>query len=433
MSHARARVIQVQARPVLVPVAAWTTPALLRLSVYGIFAGAALLMLAAITGARSHHQAMQSVGRDAAPSIVAAQHIRSALADMDANAANALLSRDGAAEALRLFEARRQEAVGAILAAAENITYGDAERTPIQHLALGLGSYAAQVQQALDLQKSGDKRFLDAYRAAAQTLDEQLLPAAADLDRANREVLEATWSRQSVSSSGAMLFLILSGLLLGGTLLAIQSFLARRMRRMVNPILFCATLLTFIFVVYTASAFRAADRDLTRAKEGSFEPVSALWQARAAAYSANADESRYLLDPSRAAASEQAFRTKADEVENHDLAALSGDRESAVETLERFKAYRAIDGKIRQLETSGQHAAAIALCTGNAPGQSDWAFSRFDQELDQILSANERSFDAAVAQGFEDVNGFDISAPLIALSIAALAFLGLLPRIREYA
>ena len=109
----------------------WSTPALLRLGVYAVVGASVLFMIAVITGARNHRQAMQSIGKDAAPSIIAAQHIRSAMADMDADAAQELLN-TGNAETLRKFEASRREAETAIVGAAQNITYGDAERVPIQ-------------------------------------------------------------------------------------------------------------------------------------------------------------------------------------------------------------------------------------------------------------------------------------------------------------
>jgi hypothetical protein len=65
-----------------------------------IVAGAALLFAAASLGVVQARQAVQTVGRDAAPSIIAAQEIRAALADMDANAANALIVRAAGSNAL---------------------------------------------------------------------------------------------------------------------------------------------------------------------------------------------------------------------------------------------------------------------------------------------------------------------------------------------
>ncbi len=55
---------------------------------YLIWALDAMLLFAAITGVQVHRDAMKTVGKDTAPSIIAAQHIKTSMADMDANVAN---------------------------------------------------------------------------------------------------------------------------------------------------------------------------------------------------------------------------------------------------------------------------------------------------------------------------------------------------------
>ena len=56
-----------------------------------------------------------------------------------------------------------------------------------------------------------------------------------------------------------------------------------------------------------AEYFRAAKQD-------AFDSILALSKARAVSYDANADESRYLLDPQRANRYEQAFLEKSSHV-----------------------------------------------------------------------------------------------------------------------
>src|SRR5215471_12750868 len=109
----------------------WTTPQLLKGSL-GLIWGLSLVLLSTtLLGIAEQRQAMQTIGKDTAPSIIAAQHILAGLADMDANAANEFLDQPGQnQEVVKAYEARRQEVIHALLAAAENITYGDAERIP---------------------------------------------------------------------------------------------------------------------------------------------------------------------------------------------------------------------------------------------------------------------------------------------------------------
>src|ERR1700692_553748 len=92
------------------------TPQTLWAGLYIIWALDVLLLIAAIMGARVHRQAMQAIGKDSAPSIVHAQHIKTALADMDANAANELLGKPNQMiEAGRAYEDRRKEAATALI------------------------------------------------------------------------------------------------------------------------------------------------------------------------------------------------------------------------------------------------------------------------------------------------------------------------------
>ncbi len=428
-SPAPARIVrrpfEVHAAPVV-----WTTPALLRLGAYAVVGASLLFMIAVITGARSHRQAMQSIGRDAAPSIIAAQHIRSAMADMDSYAAQQLLS-PGSDDVVHQFEASRQEAVNAMMSAAENITYGDAERLPLQKLAFGIGSYEAHAQLANDLRSAKDKRFISAYRSAAKIMDDQLLPAAADLDKANRDVLDDTYARQRSFASASLLFLLLSALLLCGVLLTLQWFLAGRMRRVLNPLLAFATAIAMLFTVYTANAFRAEDHELKVAKEEAFDSIHALWQARALAYAARADESRSFLDPEQADADEKSFFEKADRIAHVPSGKDGADATSGF-----------LADELNNITFPGEREAARNAsywfnryrrsAFGGAASDERECFNKFDEHLGKTLLVNQTAFNQAVDRGFNDVSGFETSAPIAALLIAALAYFGLLPRMREY-
>jgi hypothetical protein len=450
-------------RPAAAPTPRWNTLQILKASRGGLLALDALLLIAAIAGTGVHRDAMKTVGKDSAPSIIAAQHIKSALADMDADAANELLGAPGTmAEAVKAYEGRRVEAAKALIAAAENITYGESERTPIQALQVGMGTYERVVQRARDLHERGDAEFVAAYRDAAKLMDETLLPAADALDKANNEVLERAYQGQSGKSAAVRGFFVLAGLLLVGALVAIQIFLTKRTRRTLNPLLVAATLLVAGSVEYTMGAMGTERRQLKVAKEDAFTSIHALWRARAVAYWANSDESRYLLDPAHAAEHERHFFAKsealaklplgmklqdigtaerngihveafsgylADELNNITFA---GEREAAVDTLLRFEDYLGVDRQIRQLEQGGKHREAVDLCIGTKEGQSNWAFDRYDKALGATLDINQGAFDEAVQQGLSTLVGLEIKVSAMAAAIAVLAFLGLAARIREY-
>jgi hypothetical protein len=246
---------------------------------------------------------------------------------------------------------------------------------------------------------------------------------------------------------------------LGGFLIVVQLNLARRTRRVVNPPLLGATVLLAVFGVYLIFVFAGTGEQLRAAKQDSFDSIHALWKARAVAHDANAEESLYLLERGALQTRhEEAFFTKSAQLlsglppaEAVTQAAVGrfndikgfigvelnnitypGEREAALALLRTFGDYVEIDRKIRDLERAGRHAEAFALCTGKAPGQSDWAFARFDEALVKVLDINERFFAAQVASAFSYLAWIPWASPLVALAIAALSWLGLQPRIREY-
>ncbi len=441
-----------------------TTPQLLKGGLYLTWGASLLLLMTTISGVQGQRHAIKTVGEDAVPSIVIAQRIKDALAGMDAYVANELLVPPGQNQnAIKGFEERRQALAERLVIAAKNITYGDAEQVPITNLQLALGDYMAKIQQARDFHERSDPTaILRAYRAAAEILDQKLLPAADELDKANSDVLNRTYTNQKLASLGSLAVIEVSGLLVIGMLVVIQLFLYYRMRRILNPMLLAATAIIIIFLGYTTRAILSSSFHLKVAKEDAFESMHALRQARALVYSANGDESRYLLDPALASTHEQIFFNKVDKIAHLPagqtfetvVAALAkgqkvngftgylgdelnnitfpGEQAAAIPTLSTFGTYLAIDKQIRQLQQAGRHQEAIALCVGDNPGYSNWAFNQFLKAHQKTFDINQQAFDDAIKRGFNDVDGFEISTPVVVVFVALLTLFGLLPRLKEY-
>jgi hypothetical protein len=387
-----------------------TTPQLIKQGMYGSAACALLLLLAVTSGTRTHRDAMEIIGRDTAPGIIAAQRVSASLAGMDAGAVNELLLyKDNQSHAAqKAFDDRRKEAAEVLIAAAENIRY-DEERAPIRTLAFGLTSYSEQIQHALDSRP--DSHSLDAYRGAASTMDETLLPAAQELDRARRAVFDRTYADQRKWSSAAMLFLVLSSVALIGVLIALQVFLMRRTRRYFNPSLILATGLTFFSFFYFADSFTTADRELKIAKQDAFESIHVLWKARSAAYSASAEESRARLDTAHAAQYQQAFQQKMAQVDGF------------------------IADEMKNITFPGESDAANKAVTALALYEKTpqpATLDPFDQAVGETLQINQSALEEAVKSGFDALDNMEIMASVICGAIALLALLGLVPRLREY-
>jgi hypothetical protein len=418
----------------------------------------ALLLVAIIVAAQVHRAAIQTIGRDAAPSIIAAQHIKSALAAMDADAAAGLLRPVAAETDPAAFEKRRVEASEALIAATENITYGNAERDPIRTMQLGMGSYEQQIQHARDLHETSLPGAVTAYRQAATEMDATLLPAAEALDHANNSVLERTYAGEATRSSATRLFVILAGALAAFALIGIQIYLSQKFRRTLNPMLLAATLLLLALVAFTTASLTIGQEQMQVADEDAFASIHTLWRAQAAANQAQSEEDRMLFDPASATTSRRAFLDLADAIvkppanispelllklvhtgtpvdglqgylaQAVNQGHLPGQRGKIEDVLADWEQVLARDAQVRRLEQAGQHRQAIELDLGEETA----AFARLDQALDGTLAIEQAAFDASVAKSFSALRGMEIEAALATALIAALIFWGFAARIREY-
>jgi hypothetical protein len=349
-----------------------------------------------------------------------------------------------------------------ILDAAKNVTY-DEEDQLILKLQIKLGEYLTKIQQVRDFHTRGEtEKVLVYYREAAQLIDRELLPTAAKLNEVNWKALDTKYSEQKIFAGISLSLILISEFVLVGVLLGTQFFLNNRMRRTLNLGLLSASVLTVLLLGYTAVKFLSASSHLKVAKEDAFESIKQLREARSIAYSANGDESRYLLDRKFADQHQAAFREKVDRLvgippgmtiekvaaalargetvpgftgyfaNEFNNITFEGEKEAAIEMLQTFGSYLEIDRGIRQLEEKGQHLEAIALCVGQKPNESNWAFERFKEANQKTLDINIAAFDTAIDDGFQDLKGFDTIVPSAAVLISILTLWGLRSRIREY-
>jgi len=442
-----------------------STPGGLRVGLLGVALGALALGMAVRAAVDDEYRAIKIVCRDSAPSIVAAQHVAAGLADMEANLANELLVPPAQQEAWqKAYEARRKEATDALLSAAENITYGDAERGPIRTMLLELPRFHAWAQLArFDHGHGGTPAALDDYRSAAAIMTDQLMPAARALDAANARVLDETYRARSGTAREMRALVWLAGLVMIALLAGVQLFVARRTRRVLNAGMLAALVIAVGFLGRTLWHLGQSAELLRAAREDAFASVHALWQARAVAYEANTDESRWLLDPARRARYAGDFIARSDRIlklppglsaaevsglgRRGQLPAATsgfvadelrnitfeGELDAALKLLETRETYMKCDAKIRELEEAGQHGEAVRYCLSSAPGESNWAFDQFDAALGKVLDINDRAFADISARGFEELDGMGAFTLAACLLIPVTAFLGLRPRLREYA
>jgi len=112
---------------------------------------------------------------------------------------------------------------------------------------------------------------------------------------------------------------------------------------------------------------------------------------------------------------------------------FTGERAAAAQTLAAYQTYERDDRHIRALNRSGDLRAAIAFDTSYAPGNSNWAFTQYDNALAGLIAINQRAFTRAISAGQQDMNSWTGYLPAgVAILVIILVLAGVRPRLAEY-
>ena len=489
---------------------AWlgVTPNWLRTAIAAIALLSALFALAIRHAALEQSETIKTIQEDSSPSIFAGQRLRASLADMHSNLANELLE-SGSGErtveeeytpevktgptsaahgdlvnellaapanpkqavdlqdsAPTIFRKRRAEAARYLLAAAMNITY-PGEVWAVRTVISELPRYEECAARARLLHDQHDPRFLDAHQEADAIMQTKMLPAIDRLIAVNQRELDEAYQSDRTAAKVSWMLVFVTGAVLLGAIAGLKFLLFKHMRRFVNPPLLAAAVLAAAGCLWALIALWESAANIKVGKQDAFDSIAALEAARAIAYDANGDESRWLLlkmntgQPAQIQSYADSFQKKAkaiaeypgtpndvqlraeidrtqkapaglkgylaDELNN---ITFSGELSAAEQALQTFLDYLKIDQRIRALKDLQQ---ARDLCLGTKYGQSDWAFDQFDQALGKTIKINRDWFDSSLKDGAGWLAGLDWLLPLgLALAVSLLTFLGLRPRLREY-
>jgi len=304
-----------------------TTPAILRVGAGGVAVTAAALAVVVAVAFASVASSLSSIGGTDAPEVSAATGLYFSLNDMDAQVANVLLpdpALDGARPGYLATYARdREVAYGDLQQAAVTAAGNPAAQRQLQSVLVETGQYEALAADALLARQQGSGTGRAAavgttavgyYQQATDLMRTRILPQVSSLASVSTARLNGAYdSGRSAARVGEVVALV-AGLLLLAVLAGFQAFLARRFRRRVNPALAAAALLALTATVIAVAGLDAEAGHLKVAKQDAFNSIVALTQARAVSYDANADESRYLADPGRAAMYQQSFLAKSQQL-----------------------------------------------------------------------------------------------------------------------
>ncbi|WP_084265521.1 hypothetical protein [Actinomadura macra] len=431
-----------------------------------------LLVLLGVTWAAvvSAREGVRVIGRDAGPQVVATGDLYFQLTEMDSQLANALLiggaPGGGRDRALASYDQSRAKAGEALLKAAK-LADETTEDNTARELVYALGRYERLAAQALMLDQQArhasgppPESVVQRYRDATDLMKLDLLPKAYNLTLDNGTLVRHTYEDKRSDILTGRMWILITGFALLAALVALQLFLAVRFRRLLNPALALATLGTLVLVAASATMLSGQADHLRDAKNDGFDSILALSRARAISNSANADETRYLIDPGRADAYEQVFLSKSQTVlylkagnlNEYNQAVQKGvnfepgrvpflgffgteatrstedeQRRALVTVLEEYKRFQANDRRMRDLVNGGQRAQAV---TTRDAAAGDYV--RYDKSLQSLIQTHRTAFLEAVEDGDSGTGGWYGVLPVAGVIIAALVLVGVRPRLAEY-
>ena len=306
-------------------------------------------------------------------------------------------------------------------------------------------------------------------------------PAAQALADANASVLERRWR----SYQGGWWLWALGGFLAlaapVAALVAVQVWLLRRMRRLLNPPLAAATLIAAAAALWFGSEAIAAHSALRGAKLDAYDSLHVLFEAKAAANDIRAETSLWLLDPrvrpeaaarveqaeqallgaasrdpaqagsltrglAAASASEQAGDAARALTQVPKTGGLLGaelanvtfgvpERSAASDAVSRLLAAESLVGSVQaqaQVPGGQDTAAAVARWLDTRPGGGSFAFAALQAALDRTIAVNQSEFDrdtAAMLSEARLIAPVTVAALLLAVLLSGA---GLWLRLREY-
>ncbi len=393
----------------------------------------------------------QAVGMDTVPSIIAAQNIKATLANAHSNAMNAMVTNEKlGGKFWNLYRSDLNSLHSQLVDASKSITYGDAERIPLTTISSNISAYEYTVGGAV---ANGAEISVDQFMEANRLMQQKILPASTALNKVNLSQLESIYNGYDKNINILIAIMIAAGLVFLLILILTQVHLFKRTHRILNTGLLLATILFSASLIYSISALTSIKGDLNTAKNDAFASINSLWNAKAVAYNAKSIESLYLLHEGTGivqTADTINFNLSSKRLYSDPKAAADGsvsegylngtlsnttspeERDILNTAIEQWIKYVEIDKQVHSLEYDSKHDEAIALSVGNAVGQANYEFEKFDEALGNTIKINQTNFDSSIEAAFKTLRIFPYVLLSFLLLITAACILGMKARMDEY-
>lgn len=411
-----------------------TTPGRLRLSAAVLVIGAVIVGLFAAAAASSRRDAAQALASTSEPQLVQAEDLYASLSDADATAATTFLT--GGIETT----ARRQRYLSDIAAAGSDLTAlarrsGDGpQRRAARTLATQLPVYTGLVEAARANNRQGFPVGAAYLRRASDLMRTTLLNAAEDVYTVEAHRTNADY--KTGTANGRLTALAIVAVVFVLLLAVVQFGVARFTNRILNVALVVATVIVVGLAVWIVAGLVSEQNALASAQRRGSDSVQALSAARDLTLRAQRDDSLALIarggDTTSLADFERAMVALRGERGHGGLLAQTaglGHSAAQVRTLRSMLArFEVAHRRVAEIERAGNfNSAGGTYIASEVPRADD-----LNRTLESDTAAAQRRFVSRADAATSSVVGMTFGIPLLVLAVAALAVLGLAPRIGEY-
>jgi hypothetical protein len=429
------------AKPFGIPVAParlQRTPVRLRLTAAVLVIAAIALGAVATTAATSRRDAAHSLSGSDEPQLVRGEGIYASLSAADATAATTFLTGGIEPAGRRSQYLRDLDAASAQLTAlARHAGASPDTRTAAATLAKQLPVYTGLVEAARANNRQGFPVGAAYLRRASELMRTRLLPAAERLYVVEARRMNGDY-RDGTRNVGLIATFVVAAVLLLLLVLA-QIGLARLTNRILNVPLVMATVLVAVLGIWIGLGLSGEQNALAAAQRKGSDAVQLLSASRVLALRAQRDESLALIGRGSDTTSLPDFERTMIALRGKGADdGLLGEAERVARRSGRAGSMEGVRASLAGFERAHAHVAArerLGDYTGAVRTYIDDELRqarRLDAALESGTRAGQQRFAANADSANSSVRGLEFGIPLLTLAIAALAFLGLSYRIREY-
>jgi len=274
-----------------------TTPEILRSAFITILALSILAFFVSYAAIGRFQAATVAIGDQTKPAAVLAEKLSVTLADMDAQVTDSSL---GNGQAWSRYVADVETAVKTTEEATRTVRTEDTEAEALRGVQLKLRTYYQMIGGASvtspDIFVSNEQLAMTTTLWASRLMRQDIIPQAqkgAELATGKLVDAYAEFRRYTVFSTAFALLPIVLVLIV---LVAVQLFITRRTRRLINVPLALASLAMLAFVGWFSYVAESSRSAILSAKEESYDDLQALYRAKVTAYLMKADESMWLFE-----------------------------------------------------------------------------------------------------------------------------------------